>query len=405
MKIKLAINHRDLTSQWHSLLFAYCLLLFEEILPSDFFPLYNVPTKTSLKMSLKSLKIQNYRTYGKAELEIGDINILIGGNTEGKTNLLEAISYLTFGKSFRSHDKDLVKWGEEYFRIEARRNDNKKIEIFYSPEPPKKVLKIDNKPKKQSELFGLNLAVVFTPEDINLIASSPDKKRRYLDMVISQVDKKYLYHLIGYKKILKQRNSLLLRIREGSGGLKELAVWSDQLVQKGIYIIKKRFEFFADLEPLLLNSYQIFSDDNLWLKYAHSVDNSEEFFKRRLKEFESIDIISAKTTVGPHRDDFTFYLNDKSLESIGSRGEFRSAVLSLKLSEIKYLENKTENKPIFLLDDVFSELDIKRRGALYNLITNYQTVITSTDLDHLSPELLKKANLFKIDNHEVVREK
>ncbi|OIP25271.1 hypothetical protein AUK11_00975 [bacterium CG2_30_37_16] len=352
-------------------------------------------------MSLKSLKIQNYRTYDKAELEIGDINVLIGGNTEGKTNLLEAVAYLTFGKSFRSQDKDLVKWGEEYFRIEAKRNDNKKIEIFYSPEPPKKVLKIASKPKKQSELFGFNLAVVFTPEDINLIASSPDKKRRYLDMVISQVDKKYLYHLIGYKKILKQRNSLLLRIREGSGSLRELEVWSDQLVQKGIYIIKKRFDFFTDFESLLFNSYQFFSDDKLWLKYIYSVDNSEGFFKRRLKEFESIDIISARTTIGPHRDDFSFYLNDKSMESIGSRGEFRSAVLALKLAEIKYLENKTDNKPIFLLDDVFSELDIKRREALYTLITNYQTVITSTDLEHLSPELLEKAKIFKIENHEI----
>jgi len=355
-------------------------------------------------VSLKAIALQNYRTYAKASAELSGINVLIGANTQGKTNFLEAISYLTFGKSFRSSDRDLIKWGEDFFRIEATTSENKKIEVFYSLNPQKKMVRIDNQAKKQSELFGHNLAVLFSPEDINLIAAPPEKKRRYLDMIISQVDKLYLVDLISYKKILKQRNSLLLRIREGSGGTKELEVWSEKLVERGLPLIQKRHEFFIDFEEDLKKAYRNFGEQDLWLKFVSSTPNSKEGFEAALKKAEATDIVSAKTSLGPHRDDFVFYLEDKEIESIGSRGEFRSAVLALKLAEIKYLEKKTGKKAIFLLDDVFSELDESRRDALYNLIGDYQTIITSTDLDHLSEELLKKAAIFKIENYEIINQ-
>jgi len=353
-------------------------------------------------MSLKKIDLQNYRTYTHIQVDLGEKTILIGDNAQGKTNFLESIYYLSFGKSFRSADKDIIKWNEEYFRIEALNSENKKVEIFFGINPQMKSLKINNQSQKQSDLFGFNYSVLFEPEDINLIFDAPEKRRRFLDKIISQIDKKYLYYLINYKKILKQRNQLLFNIKEGKGNLKELEIWSEKLVDKGIEIVKKRFEFFAEFEGNLKNIYLNFDNKNLWLKYNNSVNASRDNFLNILKKNESMDLVSGKTSVGPHRDDYTFYLDDKKIMNVGSRGECRSAILALKVAEIRYIELKTDKKPIFLLDDVFSELDNNRKKILFSLIDDYQYIITSININNLNEEMINKARILKVDKGFII---
>ena len=248
--------------------------------------------------------------------------------------------------------------------------------------------------RKIAEFVGLLPSVIFSPESLLIVNGEPKERRRFLDILISQKDHKYFSDLLEYKKILLQRNRLLKRILDGKASDDELGFWDSELVRIAIEITKKRRAVIDKFVPELSKFYQTISGNKkskLDIIYHAKADGD---FVAKLRSKRPIDIAVGTTTSGPHRDDLEFKLNNLDASKYASRGELRSVVLSLKMAELKYLENG--EKPILLLDDVFSEFDADRRAHLFDLIKNYQTVITTTDLEHLSAELQEKAKIVEI---------
>lgn len=358
-------------------------------------------------MKLLKLQIENFRNYRQHQhiFELQKpITILVGPNGKGKTNLLEAIYILSLGKSFRSlQNEDLIMWENDYLRCRAEvktKDFDLELEVFYSQRPTRqKNFKRNGVNLKNSEYLGNLITVLFHPEDLNMLYLSPSLRRRYLDTVLCQCDKKYLNALSNYKKVLKQRNALLLCIRDAQfkrmdTSLLEadLEAWNQELVQFGSQVIKKRKEFVDFLNKNLEETYQKISDsvDKISLEYESKIkgDYHDELFNRKIR-----DIRQGETSAGPHRDDLLFYLNGKSISSSASRGEFRTILLAVKLSEISFIKEKTSHFPLLLLDDVFSELDQERQNQLLKAIEGCQTIITTTDINNLKNLLKTSPNI------------
>ncbi|NIA01994.1 MAG: DNA replication/repair protein RecF [Nitrospirae bacterium] len=343
-------------------------------------------------MKLRKLQLENFRNYNRHEYEFPEdkkITILVGPNGKGKTNFLEAIYVLSLGKSFRTIlQDDLIEWKFEYMRCKCKTEidgEETSLEVFYSNYPRKqKGFKKNDVSMKNSEYIGNLITVLFHPEDLNMLYLSPSYRRKYLNILLSQVDKKYLEALSKYKKTLKQRNALLHAIREAKftnkpmdNLEKDLNAWDTEIMEFGSMIIKKRVEFTQFLNKNLEKIYQSISSgkEKVEIKY-HTIkgEYEAELIVRRNR-----DIREAKTTLGPHRDDLKFFIDNKEILSSASRGEFRTLLLAIKLAEIKFIKEKTGRNPILLLDDVFSELDRKRGEHLLKSIKDCQTIITTTD--------------------------
>lgn len=355
-------------------------------------------------MKINKIKLENWRNHKDFEFEFNGITILVGPNACGKTNFLEAIYYLACGRSFRSKDLYLISWNENYFRLLGEiEKENKREEILVVTENRDrtiKTVKIKGQKKPTSHLLGHVNCVLFTPEEIELISTLPEARRRYLNLIISQTDREYALNLSHYKKSLEHRNSLLRRISKGLAKTDELEVWDGRLAEFGDYIITKRQQFINEINLNISRYYASLSGTktDLKLNYKPSVDSKggwagivSEITKNRDK-----DIYAGVTTVGPHRDDLEFLLNKKNINEFASRGEFRTVILALKLAEVDYFEKITREKPVLLLDDVFSELDSKRRNLLSQIFKNQQTIVTTTDLDHVSENIIKEAKVVKI---------
>lgn len=352
-------------------------------------------------MKLRKIQLENFRNYSRYEYEFPedkDITILVGPNGKGKTNLLEAIYVLSLGKSFRTIlQDDLIEWEFDYMRCKCETEidgEETNLEVFYSNYPRKqKGFKKNDVSMRNSEYIGNLITVLFHPEDLNMLYLSPSYRRKYLNILLSQTDKKYLEALTKYKKTLKQRNALLHAIREAKftnrpmGNLeKDLDAWDTEIIEFGSRIIEKRVEFTQFLNKKLEKIYQSISGGKEKVEIVyHTRQRSGRAYECQSEyEAELIirrdrDIRGAKTTLGPHRDDLKFVINDKEILSSASRGEFRTLLLAIKLAEIKYIKEKTGRNPILLLDDVFSELDRKRGKHLLKSIKDCQTIITTTD--------------------------
>lgn len=298
-------------------------------------------------MKLKKIELRNFRSYEKAEFEFANRNIIVGENGSGKSNLIEAIYMLATGKSFRAdRDQEMIAYDQQFSMIEA---DGLKITIM-----DRKKFEVNGIPRRQVDFVGNLRAVLFCPQDMELVTGSPSYRRRYLDFVIGQLDREYRRCLISYEKGLRQRNKLLEMIRENLANRGQLYFWDKLLIKNGEYITSKREEYLTGLA-----------------EYDKSVIS-----ETRLKQYEVEEVAAAATLVGPHRDDFTINLDGRDVSKYGSRGEQRMAVLGLKREEIKRLSN-----PILLLDDVFSELDHKHREEVLKIIDNYsgQVIMTTAD--------------------------
>lgn len=343
-------------------------------------------------MKLRKLQLENFRNYNRHEYEFPEdkkITILVGPNGKGKTNFLEAIYVLSLGKSFRTIlQDDLIEWEFDYMRCKCETEidgEETSLEVFYSNYPRKqKGFKKNGVSLKNSEYIGNLITVLFHPEDLNMLYLSPSYRRKYLNILLSQVDKKYLEALTQYKKTLKQRNALLHAIREAKftnkpmGNLeKDLDVWDTEIIKFGSVIIEKRIEFTQFLNKNLEKIYQSISGGKEKVKIEYHTIKAE--YEAELIIRRDRDIRGAKTTLGPHRDDLRFFINGKEILSSASRGEFRTLLLAVKLAEIQFIKEKTGRNPILLLDDVFSELDRKRGEHLLNSIKDCQTIITTTD--------------------------
>ena len=355
---------------------------------------------TNCIMQIKSIKITNFRSWQDYNLEFNDTTILIGSNGVGKTNILEAVWFLCSGRSWRvKEDRELVNWENEYARISAELiNSHNNIEIYLpkNNELEKKQLKIDGVKHRFIDLLGVMPAVLFSPETISLVDGAPGLRRKFLDIVLSQIDRKYAVTLLEYNKVLRERNKLLYNIKQKKSKADELDFWDEKLVELGSFLMQNRSKMLKEFNKDIAKAYDDIagSDEKMQIKYHPAVEI--EHFMDILVVSQESEIAQGATTHGPHRDDFRLYLNGKDIATFGSRGEYRSAVLALKILELKYLEKEKGEKPILLLDDIFSELDSERRMHLAKIVTGQQTIITTTDLDHIEKKLREKAKIVEI---------
>lgn len=334
-------------------------------------------------MWIKKVKINNFRNYNKEEIVLEkNINIFYGENAQGKTNIIESIFLCSMGKSFRAKkDKEMINLNELNASVEVEfqksdRDGKIKIELNNKKNVYINGIKI----KKLSELLGNINTVIFTPDDINILKGGPQNRRRFLDIMISQLRPNYMYNLNLYLKTLEQRNNYLRQIREEKKEENLLEIWDEKLAEYAINIYQYRKEFIDKIKNKIDKIHNEITDnkEEFEIKYITECSNKEDFLKL-LKSRRKLDIIKGFTTKGIHRDDFMIYINKKQLDIYGSQGQHRTAILSLKLSELNIVYDEIGEYPILLLDDFMSELDQKRRNHFLEKIKNTQVIITCTE--------------------------
>ena len=344
-------------------------------------------------MWIKKIKINNFRNYKSQEINLEkNINIFYGENAQGKTNIIEAIFLSSMGKSFRAKkDKEMIMLGEEKSNIEIEyektdRDGKIKIELGN-----KKIVYINGiKIKKLSELLGKINVVIFTPDDINILKGGPQNRRRFLDIMISQLRPNYMYNLNLYLKTLEQRNNYLRQIKEENKNENMLEIWDEELSNYAINIYNYRKEFIEKIKNKIKNIHSEITNnkEEIEIEYLSECISKEKYLEL-LKQRRKLDIIKGYTTKGIHRDDFNIYINKKELGIYGSQGQHRTAILSLKLSELNIVKDEIGESPILLLDDFMSELDEKRRKNFLEKINDVQVIITCTEkIDIENKEIL-----------------
>ncbi|HMM22579.1 MAG TPA: DNA replication/repair protein RecF [Selenomonadales bacterium] len=343
-------------------------------------------------MRIDKLYLHNFRNYSHLHIDFSDnINIFVGDNAQGKTNILEAIYLGSMGRSHRtSEDGDLIKWDEENSLVEllfTRQGVANKLGFRLTKDRPKEVV-FNNFPIKPREVMGSLNTVLFSPEDLWLVKGVPALRRRFIDVEISQAIPAYYKQLLQYQRVVSQRNNLLKKIRERKAAADLLDSWDDQLAKLAAYLVAKRLEAIKKLGMLanLMHRRLTASRENFSLAY-HLAGNEEgvvpellQWYNKQLALARGEDILRGSTSVGPHRDDIILKVNGKELRNFGSQGQQRTGVLALKLAELEYLKSETGEYPVLLLDDVMSELDGQRREQLLSFIRErIQTFITATD--------------------------
>lgn len=344
-------------------------------------------------MKVKSLKLVNFRNYEKEDILFKDgLNIIVGNNASGKTNMVESIYYSGLGKSPRTfQDKELIKWGEEYsyIKLELEKKYRSHIIEIHIDKQGKKRIAIDKIPvRKINELIGVLNVVYFSPDELDIIKESPNLRRNFLNISLSQQKKSYYSALVRYNKILAQRNKLL-KTEFNINVIKEtLPIWDSQLAEIGAYIIEERYVFCEKMQEIIKEIHYELTcgEENLKLEYESKIKKStipqmKEDFLKYLKNAYDKDINLKYTTVGCHRDDINIKINDIEVRKFGSQGQKRTTALSLKLAEVKLFEMESGEKPILILDDVLSELDEKRQSKLLEHIRGSQTLLTCANFD------------------------
>ena len=358
-------------------------------------------------MWISKIKINNFRNYNLQEINLEkNINVFYGENAQGKTNIIESIFLCSMGRSFRTNkDKEMIKLNSEnaIIEIEYQKTDRDgKIKIELGNR--KNVYINGIKIKKLSELLGNINVVIFTPDDINILKGGPQNRRKFLDIMISQLKPNYMHNLNLYLKTLEQRNNYLRQIREENKDENLLEIWDEKLAEYAVTISEYRNEYMEKIQEKIKKIHNEITDDKeeIEIEYITECDNKENFLNL-LKSRRKLDIIKGFTTKGVHRDDFVIYINKKRLDIYGSQGQHRTAILSLKLSELNIIEEEIGEYPILLLDDFMSELDQKRRNHFLEKIDNTQVIITCTDkIDIENKNILiynvKDGNVFKGGN-------
>jgi len=357
-------------------------------------------------MTIEYLELSNYRNYDEIHIDFSpNTNIFFGDNAQGKTNILESVYITGTTKSHRgSHDSEIISFGKDYGVIRALFNKNDvsyKIGIQLRKEK-RKAISINGSPiKKAADLLGIVNVVLFSPEDLQIIKSGPDKRRRFIDMILCQVDKEYLFSLSSYNKIVDQRNKLLKSLKNNTDIKDTLEIWDDQLVRYGSDIIRKRKEFIEKLNEKVypIHSSLTGNDDKIDIIYDCNTDS--EGYKEKIKENLEKDIRFKSTSTGPHRDDIKINIKDIDVKKFGSQGQQRTAALSLKLAEIEIIKEYTGDTPILLLDDVLSELDMNRQKYLLENLGDTQTIITCTGLDEFVNNRFEINKCFKVSRGSI----
>ena len=365
-------------------------------------------------MKINKLNLKNFRNYSNIEIKFNKgMNIFIGDNAQGKTNLLEAIEILALTKSHRTINNDFIKFNNSKCIIKGVIKKDKyieKLEINYN-NLDRKLLFNNSIIRKVYEYISLFQVIIFTPDDLDILKGSPNIRRNLLNIELSQISKKYIYSYNEYNKILKLRNEFLKKFNNNSNNKIYLDILTDKLIEKAIVIYKIRNEFIDNINSKILKIYKEISDCNqLYIKYMPNLElnlNDDLDIKNKLKNIFSIsfnkEINYGITLYGPHRDDFCFILNGNNLKNYGSQGQQKLAVLSLKLAEVDIFYNYSNYYPVLLFDDIFSEFDIKKRNKILNYINNkkIQSVITTTDLKNISKKYLDDAEIFVVKDGKI----
>ena len=343
-------------------------------------------------MVINSLKLVNFRSYKEQRFELGKgITVVVGPNASGKTNLLEAIYVLAITKSFRAKDPALVAHNQDFFRIEAA-SAATDLSFGYGLIDGSLVKRVSHGGVKRSlvQHIGTVGVTLFEPNDLLLLSGAPSGRRGYLDSILSQTDREYFKTLAEYRRVLKQRNSLLDGFDE-SQIRSQIFAWDVKLTAAAAKLYEARLALIEYLNTAIPVHYGDIAGEQLdfALSYAASVDTTDyaASFLKALETNLARDMAIGFTTIGPHREDFKVAFRNNEITNLASRGEARTAVLAMKLAEIAYMEQHLDTKPILLLDDVFSELDSSRRAFLVSRLTGYQTIITTTDADHILADI------------------
>ena len=355
-------------------------------------------------MYISKIKLKNFRNYEEQEINFNkNINILYGDNAQGKTNILEAIFLCAMGKSFRNKkDQELIKFDENNALIETEFNkidrDGKiKIEIG-----EKKIISINGiKAKKLSEILGNINIVIFSPDDINILKNGPSGRRKFLDIMISQLRPLYVYNLNLFLKTLEQRNNYLRQIKFEKKSEEMLDIWDEKLAEYAEIVFNYRKEFIEKIINKINNIHKEITNnkEEIKIKYISDFTNKEQFLEN-LKKSREIDILKGFSTKGIHRDDFILSINNKQVNIYGSQGQHRTAILSLKMAELQIVYDEIGEYPILLLDDFMSELDKSRINNFIKKINNIQVIITCTDIIEI--DNLEK-NVFNVKNGKVIK--
>lgn len=387
-------------------------------------------------MRARVLELENFRNYSSLQLSFSPgVNVFFGNNGQGKTNIIEAIYMCACARSHRTaKDEELIKHGENYYYISldyTEKNDiDEQVGMKYQILPSV----TNNSKQKQRTLYRDNLAldrvmdfvgifnaVIFAPEDLQIVKGGPGERRRFMDLLLSQVKPVYFQALQEFGKILRQRNALLKTYKEKGRKLSsletaQLDIWDDVYAAKAAFIILERLQLVEKLSAISCQIHQNISDglerSEIRYKTVSGIDESldqeaiQEVILRKLNANREQDIFRGYTSLGPHRDDLDISLNDLPLKIYGSQGQQRTFVLALKMAELKVIEEITRQAPVLLLDDIMSELDGKRRKQLVTSLENIQIFITCTDPDQLDKDWLKSLGseeiyYFKVNQAQV----
>ena len=368
-------------------------------------------------MFVNNISLRHYRNYETLQLDsFGDVNLIIGQNAQGKTNMVEALFVLALTKSHRtSKDKELIAFeaGNAHIAAEVERKYGAlKLELSLSSQGKK--AKINGlEQRKLSDFVGSLNVVMFAPEDLEIVKGTPGVRRRFLDMEIGQVAPSYLYHLQQYQKVLLQRNNLLKTLW-GKDETQQamLDIWNMQLVEHGVKIVKKRKQFIKKLQKWAESIHAGITNglESLELQYIPSFSSAAEedeavlfeAFMIKLSQMKEQEIRRGMTLAGPHRDDLAFFINGREVQTYGSQGQQRTTALSLKLAEIELIHEEIGEYPVLLLDDVLSELDPYRQTQLIETFqSKVQTFITATGIESLNTDKLQGASIFHVHSGQV----
>lgn len=363
-------------------------------------------------MFLKNLSLTHYRNYESLSLSFDSpIQLFIGNNAQGKTNVLESIYVLALAKSHRTpRDKELIAWDADYAAIRSdvlRRYGSVRLELQLTGKG--KRAKINGmEQQKLSEYVGALNVVMFAPEDLSIVKGSPAQRRRFIDMEIGQVSPTYLYYLSNYNKVLAQRNQLLKDLAmKKSHSLEMLSIWNTQLADLAVKLLRKRFEFIRKLESWAKDIHTGITDgrETLSLHYENTTPVTEEMeadaaVDMLLAAYDDLrdrEIMRGSTMIGPHRDDFSLKVNGMDVQTYGSQGQQRTSALSIKLAEIELIKEEVGEYPVLLLDDVLSELDEHRQTLLLETIQDrVQTFVSTTGVEGLKHQVLQQASRFYV---------